>query len=241
MEKCKCRKLERQWQIYLCTSCLPVDLKAYVNQCKTVNVLIYQSKVEYWWNSSSLLINPVTVWKQHLNGSRWYFASHWPWSVCNVTESQLIQLIIAFCLLESPNDLALMSRIVTGLSHSLVSEYSLFLLVVPAHPLCHWTVAFPRALLWICYYTCFLLSHWWHKTIGWRHHNVSFHLYADNTLLYVSFESSILGDLSMARAHSTLESCAHDTNEWLLYINDGETEMLIIHAKDRPALLLDKL
>ena len=148
-------------------------------------------------------------------------------------------MIIAFCLLESPNDLALMSRIVTGLSHSLVSECSLFLLVVPAHPLCHWTVAFPRALLWICYYTCFLLSHWWHKTIGWRHHNISFHLYADNTLLYVSFESSILGDLSMARAHSTLESCAHD--KCLLYINDGETEMLIIHAKDRPALLLDKL
>ena len=43
----------------------------------------------------------------------------------------------------------------------------------------------------------------------------------------------------MARAHSTLESCAHD--KCLLYINDGETEMLIIHAKDRPALLLDKL
>ena len=86
--------------------------------------------------------------------------------MCNVTESQLIQLIIAFCLLESLNDLALMSRIMTGLSHSLVSECSLFLLVVPAHPLCHWTVAFPRALLWICYYTCFLLTHWWHKTIG---------------------------------------------------------------------------
>ena len=30
-------------------------------------------------------------------------------------------------------------------------------------------------------------------------------------------------------------------NVFLLYINDGETEMLIIHAKDRPALLLDKL
>ena len=136
-----------------------------------------------------------------------------------------------------------MSRIVTGLSHSLVSECSLFLLVVPAHPLCHWTVVFPKALLWICYYTCFLLSHWWHKTIGWRRHNVSFHLYADNTLLYISFESSILGDLSMARAHSTLESCAHDADKCLLYINDGETEMLIIHAhaKDRPALLLDKL
>ena len=131
-----------------------------------MNGLIYQSKVEYWWNSSSLLINPVTVLKQHLKGSRWYFASHWQWSVCNVTESQLIQLIITFCLLESPNDLASMARLVTGLSHSLVSECSLFLLVVPAHPLCHWTVAFPRALLWICYYTCFLLTHRWHETIG---------------------------------------------------------------------------
>lgn len=61
----------------------------------------------------------------------------------------------------------MMARLVTGLSHSLVSECSLFLLVVPAaHPFCHWTVAFPRALLWICYYTCFLLTHWWHKTIG---------------------------------------------------------------------------
>lgn len=45
----------------------------------------------------------------------------------------------------------------------------------------------------------------------------------------------------MARAHSTLESCAHDADKCLLYINDGETEMLIIHAKDHPALLLDKL
>ena len=36
----------------------------------------------------------------------------------------------------------------------------------------------------------------------------------------------------MARAHSTLESCAHDTDKCLWYINDGETEMLIIHAKD---------
>ena len=60
----------REAVAYLCTSCLLVDLKAYVNQCKTVNVLIYQSKVEYWWNSSSLLVNPVTVWKKHLNGSR---------------------------------------------------------------------------------------------------------------------------------------------------------------------------
>ena len=35
-------------------------------------------------------------------------------------------------------------------------------------------------------------------------HHVSFHFYADNTQLYVSYKSSIAGDL--VRARSTLES-----------------------------------
>ena len=72
-----------------------------------------------------------------------------------------------------------------------------------------------------------------------RHHNMSFHFYADDTQLYVSFKSSISGDLS--RAPSTLEACARDINKWMLCnkikLNDDKTEML----KHRPALLLDQL
>ena len=72
-----------------------------------------------------------------------------------------------------------------------------------------------------------------------RHHNMSFHFYADDTQLYVSFKSSISGDLS--RAPSTLEACARDINKWMLCnkikLNDDKTEML----KHRPAPLLDQL
>ena len=41
-----------------------------------------------------------------------------------------------------------------------------------------------------------------------RHHHMSFHFYTNDTRLYISFESSILGNLS--RQCSTLEVCAHD-------------------------------
>ena len=61
-----------------------------------------------------------------------------------------------------------------------------------------------------------------------RHHNMSFHFYADDTQLYVSFKSSISGDLS--RAPSTL-LCNK------IKLNDDKTEML----KHRPAPLLDQL
>ena len=68
---------------------------------------------------------------------------------------------------------------------------------------------------------------------------MSFHFYADDTQLYVSFKSSISGDLS--RAPSTLEACARDINKWMLCnkikLNDDKTEML----KHRPAPLLDQL
>ena len=61
-----------------------------------------------------------------------------------------------------------------------------------------------------------------------RLHNMSFHFYADDTQLYVSFKSSISGDLS--RAPSTL-LCNK------IKLNDDKTEML----KHRPAPLLDQL
>ena len=75
-----------------------------------------------------------------------------------------------------------------------------------------------------------------------RHHNVSFHSYADDTQLYVSFKSFISGDLS--RARSTLEACGQDIDKWMLCnklkVNDDKTELLIFHAKHRPAPLLDQ-
>ena len=72
-----------------------------------------------------------------------------------------------------------------------------------------------------------------------RHH-VSFHFYADDTQLYVSFKSFISGDLS--RARSTLEACAQDIDKCMLCnklkVNDDKTELLIFHAKHHPAPLL---
>ena len=70
-----------------------------------------------------------------------------------------------------------------------------------------------------------------------RHHNVSFHFYADDTQLYVSFKSSISGDLS--RARYTLEACAVLCNK--LKLNGDKTEMLIFHAKHRPASFFDQV
>ena len=75
------------------------------------------------------------------------------------------------------------------------------------------------------------------------HLNVSFYFYANDTQLYVSFKSYISGNLS--RARSTLEPSARDIDIWMLCnklkLNDDKTEMLIFHAKHRPAPLLGQL
>ena len=72
---------------------------------------------------------------------------------------------------------------------------------------------------------------------------MSFHFYADDTQLYVSFTSSISGDLS--RARSTLEACTRDIDKWMLCnklkLNGDKTEMLIFHAKHRPAPFFDQV
>ena len=76
-----------------------------------------------------------------------------------------------------------------------------------------------------------------------KHLNASFHFYANDTQVYVSFKSSISGNPS--RARSTLEPSARDIDKWMLSkklkLNDDKTEMLIFHAKHRPAPPLGQL
>ena len=71
-----------------------------------------------------------------------------------------------------------------------------------------------------------------------RQYGVSFHMYADDTQMYVSFNSSITSDIE--RSRSILESCVCVIERWMLHNNlklgSDKTELLIFHAKrHRPA------
>ena len=74
-----------------------------------------------------------------------------------------------------------------------------------------------------------------------RHHGVSYHLYADDTQMYLTFKSSIQGDLQEARAR--LEACLVDIDRWMLLnklkLNQDKSELLVLHAKHRPSPSLD--
>lgn len=65
-----------------------------------------------------------------------------------------------------------------------------------------------------------------------RKHDMGFHLYADDTQLYLSFDSS-----EEQLAHEKIEACTHDIDKWMsdnmLKMNRGKTELLILHARHR--------
>ena len=76
-----------------------------------------------------------------------------------------------------------------------------------------------------------------------RGYGVRFHMYADDTQLYMSFKSSITSDIGHFR--SILESRVCAIERWMLHnnlkLNSDKTKLLILHAKHRPAPPLDSM
>ena len=69
-----------------------------------------------------------------------------------------------------------------------------------------------------------------------RKHGVEFHLYADDTQLYLGFKP--ISSTSKANATSKLEACIEDIRKWmaenLLKLNEDKTEVLLITPREHP-------
>ena len=75
-----------------------------------------------------------------------------------------------------------------------------------------------------------------------RSHGLSYHFYADDTQLYLSFETSSPEDLSTCT--SALENCVKDIDLWMLNnklkLNSGKTEIIVFSSSYRPRPALKK-
>ena len=68
-----------------------------------------------------------------------------------------------------------------------------------------------------------------------RRHGILYHMYADDTQIYLTFKSSVLGDMELSRER--VEACVRDIYRWMLYNNlkmNDKTELLILHSRYRP-------
>ena len=76
-----------------------------------------------------------------------------------------------------------------------------------------------------------------------RRHGVGFHMYADDTQLYLSVKTTKMEDVVSARTR--VEVCLRELNQWMLLnnlrLNNDKTELLVLHAKHRPKPPLDSI
>ena len=76
-----------------------------------------------------------------------------------------------------------------------------------------------------------------------RRHGVRFHMYADDTQLYLSMKTTKMDDVVSARTR--VKVCLRELNQWMLLnnlrLNNDKTELLVLHAKHRPKSPLDSI
>ena len=68
-----------------------------------------------------------------------------------------------------------------------------------------------------------------------RKHNIGFHLYADDTQIYITFKSSVTGEAELGRIR--IEACVCDIDKWMLQnilkMNRDKIELMILSANHR--------
>ena len=74
-------------------------------------------------------------------------------------------------------------------------------------------------------------------------HDLSYHLYEDDTQLYVTFKTTCPDDMHVAESH--IDACKTDVGAWMAYnklkLNSSKTELLVLNARHRFQLPLEGL
>lgn len=76
-----------------------------------------------------------------------------------------------------------------------------------------------------------------------REHNIDLHLYADDTQLYITFETS--SSVEMESVKFRIESCLSEIDNWMtrnkLKLNTDKTEIAVVSNAHRPRPSIDSV